>query len=129
MTAKSTTGYVHGFTPEEQQRLYRQARFVEHRVHDRFVLLRGIGAGRVDHAPPGSTECDRPAQQRPLHIGDEPSVPRLDRLATQSAGEVSFCRTRSVDEHPVEAAALLDGHVLEGGAVARGDDDVGEAEA
>ena len=40
MTAKSTTGYVHGFTPEEQQRLYRQARFVEHRVHDRLPFRR-----------------------------------------------------------------------------------------
>lgn len=41
MTArKQTTGYVHGFTPEEQQRLRRQARFVEHRVHDRLPFQR-----------------------------------------------------------------------------------------
>ena len=31
--SKRTHGYVHGFTPDEQDRLYRQARFMEHRVH------------------------------------------------------------------------------------------------
>lgn len=30
---KSAHGYLHGFTPDEQDRLYRQARFLEHRVH------------------------------------------------------------------------------------------------
>lgn len=39
-TKKKTTGYVHGFTPAEQERLYRQARFVEHRVHDRLPFRR-----------------------------------------------------------------------------------------
>jgi SAM-dependent methyltransferase len=37
---KTVTGYLHGFTPEEQQRLYRQARFLEHRVHDRLPFRR-----------------------------------------------------------------------------------------
>lgn len=37
---KKTSGYVHGFTAEEQERLYRQARFVEHRVHDRLPFRR-----------------------------------------------------------------------------------------
>jgi len=50
MSAKETTGYLHGFTPEEQDRLYRQARFVEHRVHDRLPFWRSrnlleIGCG------------------------------------------------------------------------------------
>jgi len=40
MSAKETTGYVHGFTAEEQDRLYRQARFTEHRVHDRLPFWR-----------------------------------------------------------------------------------------
>jgi len=35
-----TKGYVHGFTPEEQERLYHQARFVEHRVHGDLPLWR-----------------------------------------------------------------------------------------
>lgn len=37
---KRTKGYVHGFTREEQDRLLRQARFVEHRVHDRLPFRR-----------------------------------------------------------------------------------------
>ena len=37
---KETTGYLHGFTAEEQERLYRQARVVEHRVHDRLPYRR-----------------------------------------------------------------------------------------
>ncbi len=49
---KSTKGYVHGFTNEEQDRLRRQARFLEHRVHDRLpfwkcrrLLEVGCGVG------------------------------------------------------------------------------------
>jgi ubiquinone/menaquinone biosynthesis C-methylase UbiE len=51
MTGKtSAQGYVHGFTSEEQKRLYHQARFMEHRVHDRLPLQRSrrlleVGAG------------------------------------------------------------------------------------
>lgn len=33
-------GYLHGFTPEERDRLYRQARFIEHWVHDRLPFRR-----------------------------------------------------------------------------------------
>ena len=47
-----TRGYVHGFTPEEHERLLRQARFVEHEVHDRLPFRRtrkllevGVGVG------------------------------------------------------------------------------------
>ena len=32
--------YLHGFTHEEQDRLYRQARFLEHEVHDRLPFRR-----------------------------------------------------------------------------------------
>lgn len=47
---KKTRGYVHGFTGREQERLYRQARFLEHRVHDRLPFRRSkqlieIGCG------------------------------------------------------------------------------------
>ena len=45
-------GYVHGFTKEEQERLRRQARFLEQRVHDRLpfwkarnLLEVGCGVG------------------------------------------------------------------------------------
>src|SRR5688500_17143461 len=37
---KRTTGYLHGFTKEEQERLYRQARFMQHMVHDRLPFRR-----------------------------------------------------------------------------------------
>lgn len=46
------SGYLHGFTTEEQGRLYRQARFLEHRVHlglpfhrSRRLLEVGCGVG------------------------------------------------------------------------------------
>jgi hypothetical protein len=32
---KTPTDYLHGFTADEQSRLRRQARFLEHRIHDR----------------------------------------------------------------------------------------------
>ena len=45
-------GYLHGFTAEEQDRLRRQARFLEHRIHDRLpfwkcrrLLEVGVGVG------------------------------------------------------------------------------------
>jgi len=38
--SRKTTGYVHGFTAAEQDRLRRQARFVEHRVHEGLPFQR-----------------------------------------------------------------------------------------
>ena len=49
---RPSKGYLHGFTREEQDRLRRQARFLEHRVHDRLpywkcrrLLEVGCGVG------------------------------------------------------------------------------------
>ncbi len=47
---KRTQGYLHGFTREEQDRLYAQARFLEHRVHENLPFRRArrmieIGCG------------------------------------------------------------------------------------
>ena len=47
---KKATGYLHGFTTGEQERLIRQARFLEHRIHDRLPYRRSkrlieIGCG------------------------------------------------------------------------------------
>jgi ubiquinone/menaquinone biosynthesis C-methylase UbiE len=49
---KAARGYLHGFTREEQDRLVRQARFLEHRIHDRIpfwksrrLLEVGCGVG------------------------------------------------------------------------------------
>jgi ubiquinone/menaquinone biosynthesis C-methylase UbiE len=36
----SPPGYLHGFTAEEQDRLYRQARFLEYKVHDQLPFRR-----------------------------------------------------------------------------------------
>ncbi len=40
MTTEKSAGYLHGFTDEEEDRLVRQARFVEHRVYDRLPFQR-----------------------------------------------------------------------------------------
>ncbi len=41
MTRKQkATGYLHGFTPKEQDRLRRQARFLEDKVHDKLPFRR-----------------------------------------------------------------------------------------
>jgi len=52
MATNDTKGYLHGFTREEQDRLRSQARFLEHRVHDRLpfwkcrnLLEVGTGVG------------------------------------------------------------------------------------
>lgn len=50
MKKRRTQGYVHGFTEAEQGRLYRQARFMEHRVHvglpfHRSARLLEVGCG------------------------------------------------------------------------------------
>jgi ubiquinone/menaquinone biosynthesis C-methylase UbiE len=39
-TSKQTRGYLHGFNPEEQDRLRRQARFLEDKVHDKLPFRR-----------------------------------------------------------------------------------------
>lgn len=80
--SKRAKGYLHGFTPEEQDRLRRQARFMEHRVHDRLPFWRcrnlieigcGVGAQTsillryfpeihvtgVDRSEPNLTEAER----------------------------------------------------------------------
>jgi ubiquinone/menaquinone biosynthesis C-methylase UbiE len=49
-TARRTTGYLHGFLPEERDRLYRQARFLEYKVHENLPFRRSrklleVGSG------------------------------------------------------------------------------------
>ena len=74
---KTAHGYLHGFTRDEQDRLYRQARFLEHRVHDRLPFRRcehlievgcGVGAQTeilLRHFPELHVTGDR-------RVGDEP---------------------------------------------------------
>lgn len=39
-TDAPASGYLHGFTPEERDRLYRQARFLEYKVHENLPFRR-----------------------------------------------------------------------------------------
>lgn len=77
--AKRTRGYVHGFTRDEQDRLYRQARFLEHRLHEGLPLRRsknlievGCGVG---------AQTDILLRRHPdLHVtGIDASLPNLER--------------------------------------------------
>ena len=52
MSDQRPSGYLHGFSPEEQARLRRQARITEHRIHEglpfrrvRTMLEVGCGVG------------------------------------------------------------------------------------
>jgi ubiquinone/menaquinone biosynthesis C-methylase UbiE len=82
---KSTRGYVHGFTRDEQDRLYRQARFLEHRVHEGLPFQRaknlievGCGVG---------AQTDILLRRHPdLHItGIDASPPNLERARNHMA--------------------------------------------
>jgi len=75
---RAATGYLHGFTPEEQRRLRGQARIVEHRIHGdlpfarcRRLLEPGCGVG---------AQTEILLRYFPeLHItGVDASVPNLD---------------------------------------------------
>jgi ubiquinone/menaquinone biosynthesis C-methylase UbiE len=78
----STIGYVHGFTRDEQDRLYHQARFLEHRVHEGLPLRRakhllevGCGVG---------AQTDILLRRHPdLHVtGIDASPTNLERAKT-----------------------------------------------
>jgi SAM-dependent methyltransferase len=79
--SKENQGYVHGFTPEEQERLYHQARFVEHRVHGDLPLWRSRKLLEVGCGVAGQTEIL--LRRFPeLHVtGIDASQTNLDRAA------------------------------------------------
>lgn len=106
MTDKQTTGYVHGFTREEQERLYRQARFVEHRVHDRLPFRRskqlievgcGVGAQTeilLRHFPDvhitGIDRSETNLNQARHHIEKMPWAVGRHEFALADAGNMHF---------------------------------------
>ena len=106
MAERETKGYVHGFTEEEQQRLYRQARFVEHRVHDRLPFQRcrnllevgcGVGAQTeilLRHFPDlHVTGIDRSPvnlEQARRHLGSLPWTTERYELLEMDAGHMDF---------------------------------------
>lgn len=101
---KQATGYLHGFTREEQDRLYHQARFLEHRVHEGLPLRRarrllevGCGVG---------AQTDILLRRHPeLHItGVDASETNLQR-ATKHLQGLPWAKKRW-DLHAGDAANL-----------------------
>lgn len=106
MTEKRTTGYVHGFTHAEQERLYRQARFVEHRVHDRLPYRRskhmievgcGVGAQTeilLRHFPDlhitGVDQSETNLNQARRHIEKLPWAQGRHEFVLADAGDLQF---------------------------------------
>ena len=85
--APSAPGYLHGFTPAERERLYRQARFLEFKVHDglpyrraRQLIEVGCGVGAqteilLRHFPELHVTGVRQVKTRladHMDLGDEP---------------------------------------------------------
>lgn len=103
---KATTGYLHGFTREEQDRLYRQARFVEHRVHDHLPFRRcrnvveigcGVGAQTeilLRHFPQlhvtGVDQSASNLERAAEHLAQIPWAAGRYTLAHEDAAQLSF---------------------------------------
>jgi ubiquinone/menaquinone biosynthesis C-methylase UbiE len=101
-----TAGYLHGFTPQEQERLYRQARFVEHRVHDRLPFRRskrlievgsGVGAQTeilLRHFPDlhitGVDRSETNLEQARNHLGRLPWADGRYELVRADASRLEF---------------------------------------
>ena len=103
---RKTAGYLHGFTPQEQERLYRQARFVEHRVHDRLPYRRskrlievgsGVGAQTeilLRHFPDlhitGVDRSETNLEQARRHLGKLPWADGRYELVRTDASRLEF---------------------------------------
>lgn len=103
---RTTTGYLHGFTREEQDRLYRQARFVEHRVHDHLPFRRcrqlieigcGVGAQTeilLRHFPElhvtGVDQSEPNLARAGEHLAQLPWAAGRYALAREDAARLSF---------------------------------------
>jgi ubiquinone/menaquinone biosynthesis C-methylase UbiE len=103
---KKTTGYVHGFTEAEQERLYRQARFVEHRVHERLPFRRskrmievgcGVGAQTeilLRHYPDlhitGLDRSETNLEQARRHMASLPWAAERYEFVQGDAGAMQF---------------------------------------
>lgn len=99
-------GYLHGFTPREQERLYHQARFMEQRVHEslpfqrsRRLLEIGCGVGaqteillrrfpdlHVTGVDASRTNLDRAIE----HLRGQPWTAGRYEHALQDAGDLDF---------------------------------------
>ncbi len=82
---KNTRGYVHGFTRGEEERLYRQARFLEPRVHEGLPFRRAKNLIEVGSGVGAQT--DVLLRRYPdLHVtGIDASAPNLERAKKHMA--------------------------------------------
>jgi ubiquinone/menaquinone biosynthesis C-methylase UbiE len=103
---KKPHGYLHGFTKEEQERLYRQARVTEHLVHDRLPLRRaknllevgcGVGAQTeilLRHFPDlvvtGVDRSEPNLAQARRHIGALPWAAERVQFVQADASQLEF---------------------------------------
>jgi ubiquinone/menaquinone biosynthesis C-methylase UbiE len=103
---KQARGYLHGFTREEQDRLYRQARFLEHRVHEGHALRRarrllevGCGVGAQtdillrrypDLHVTGVDASDQNLTRARAHLGALPWAAGRFSLERADAGSLPF---------------------------------------
>jgi ubiquinone/menaquinone biosynthesis C-methylase UbiE len=103
---KEPKGYLHGFTKEEQERLYRQARFMEHLVHDRLPYRRskrmievgcGVGAQTeilLRHFPDlhvtGVDRSQRNLEQAQRHLASMPWAEGRHELVEADATQLKF---------------------------------------
>jgi ubiquinone/menaquinone biosynthesis C-methylase UbiE len=112
----SSAGYLHGFTPEEQDRLSRQARFLEYKVHDQLPFRRSRRLLEVGCGVGAQTEIL--LRQFPeLHVtGVDASEPNLavarQRLEGLGWGEGRWKLERADAGHLDYGADSFDGAFL-----------------
>lgn len=93
MSSEEQKGYVHGFTEEERERLVRQARFVEHRVHEGLPLRRARDLIEVGCGVGAQTEILLRLYPRLFVTGLERSAENLEH-ARQRMREVPWAEGR-----------------------------------
>jgi ubiquinone/menaquinone biosynthesis C-methylase UbiE len=127
---KKSPAYLHGFTKDEQERLYRQARVTEHLVHDRLPLRRaknlievgcGVGAQTeilLRHFPDlhvtGVDRSESNLSAAKKHIASLPWAANRVKMVCTDASKLEF-RAESFDsaflcwilEHVQDPARVL----------------------
>jgi ubiquinone/menaquinone biosynthesis C-methylase UbiE len=94
---KSTRGYVHGFTRDEQERLYRQARFLEPRVHEGLPLWRARNMIEVGCGVGAQTDILLRRHPDLRITGVDASTPNLARARAHMA-KLPWARDRATFE-------------------------------
>ena len=106
MSNKKASGYLHGFDETERDRLYRQARFVQHAIHDQLPYRRsrrllevgcGVGAQTEillrlfpDLHVTGIDQSDANLKHAAEHLGELPWTADRYELTSQDAQSMDF---------------------------------------